>query len=144
MEEAYPGAQRTYVKVRSGRVTGGNAALFGREHFEPLRDFAQEVFEARKSPMRLARMAGLNFAAKLAVGRLDLADVERRLEQLTGLDCAAIFTDCASIGADVDKPADVKVAEAKLQELQELQKQSQQPQPQPQQQQPQPQQESKT
>ena len=114
MQAAYPGAQRTFIKIRVGKVTGGNAAVFNPKHLQVLHDFAQELFDARKSPMKLASVAGIKFVIKLAMGRLDLDDVEDRIKLLTGVTSAAIFSDYASIGADVDKPADVAVAQAKL------------------------------
>jgi len=120
MLAAYPDAQRTFIKIRDGKVTGGNAVLFDPRHFQTLRDFAQGLFDARKSPLKLANTAGLKFVLKVATGRLNVRDAEDRLKQLIGVESAAIYSNYASIGADVDKPADVAVAEAKLAANQEF------------------------
>ncbi|MCL2680145.1 MAG: nucleotidyltransferase family protein [Coriobacteriia bacterium] len=110
----YPGAQRTFVKIRGGKVTGGNAVVFNPHNFQRLYDFAQSLFDVRKSPLKLASIAGPKFVFKLAAGNLDVRDVERRLKQLLDVDCAAIFSEHTSIGADVDKPADLAVAQTHL------------------------------
>jgi GTP:adenosylcobinamide-phosphate guanylyltransferase len=111
----YPGSQRTFVKIKSGKVTGGNAMVFSPEVFLRLQEFAQEMFLARKNPLKMARIVGPIFATKLVAGQLDPADVEKKLSKLIGAPCAAIYTSYASIGADVDKPADIPPAEAALQ-----------------------------
>ncbi len=52
----------------------------------------------------MARVIGIPFVFKYLTGRLRVDDVERKMEQLLGAKCAAIYTSYASIGADVDKP----------------------------------------
>lgn len=117
MEEQFPGSQRSFVKVAGGEVTGGNVMLVSGELLVRNRDIGQRLFETRKSPVRMARVIGLPFILKYVTGRLRVDDVERKMEQLLGGRCAAIYTSHASIGADVDKPIDVVVAERVLYEL---------------------------
>ncbi|MCL2403735.1 MAG: NTP transferase domain-containing protein [Coriobacteriia bacterium] len=114
MMAAYPDTQRTFFKLREGKVTGGNAMILDSRHFDRLRELGQEVFEARKNPLRMANMVGARFALKLATGRLSINDLEEKLGKILGLRCAAILTSNASIGADVDKPEDVAAVEKKL------------------------------
>ena len=57
---------------------------------------------------------GVPFIFKYVTGRLRVDDVERKMAQLLGAKCAAVYTTHASIGADVDKPIDVVVAERVL------------------------------
>jgi hypothetical protein len=78
------------------------------------REIGQKLFETRKSPIAMARVIGIPFIFKYATGRLRVDDVERKMGQLLGAKCAAIYTTHASIGADVDKPIDVVVAERVL------------------------------
>jgi hypothetical protein len=116
LQREYPNSQRTYVKLKDGKVTGGNAAVFGAWHFFPLESFAQNLFDSRKSPIRLLKIVGMSFVVKLLLGRLVPRDVENRLEKLLGFPCAAIYAKHASIGADVDKPADVEIARIALEQ----------------------------
>jgi hypothetical protein len=78
------------------------------------RAIGQRLFETRKSPVAMARVIGIPFIFKYVTGRLLTADVERKMGQLLRAKCAAVYTAHASIGADVDKPIDVVVAERVL------------------------------
>lgn len=110
MEAQFPGSQRTYVKVAGGPVTGGNLCMCSAALLKRNREIGQRLFDTRKSPVAMARVIGLPFIFKYLTGRLRVDDVERKMEQLLGAPCAAIYTSYASIGADVDKPIDVVVA----------------------------------
>jgi GTP:adenosylcobinamide-phosphate guanylyltransferase len=116
MEAQFPGSQRTYVKVAGGAVTGGNMMLLSPRLVQSNREIGQRLFDTRKSPVAMARVIGVPFIFKYLTGRLRVDDVERKMEQLLGAKCAAIYTEYASIGADVDKPIDVVVAERVLYE----------------------------
>jgi GTP:adenosylcobinamide-phosphate guanylyltransferase len=110
----FPGSERTFVSIAGGRVTGGNMAVLSPELVARNRDIGQRLFETRKSPLAMARVIGFPFIFKLLAGRLKPEDVERKMGELMGGRCVAIFTTHASIGADVDKPIDVVVAERVL------------------------------
>ncbi len=116
MEAQFPGSQRTYVKVAGGPVTGGNMMVLSPELMARNRSIGQRLFDTRKSPIAMARVIGIPFIFKYVTGRLRVDDVENKMGQLLGAKCAAVYTDHASIGADVDKPIDVVVAERVLYE----------------------------
>jgi GTP:adenosylcobinamide-phosphate guanylyltransferase len=115
MERQFPGSRRTYVKVAGGRVTGGNMMLLSPQLVRRHRELGQRLFDARKSPIRMAQALGVIFIARYLSGELRIRDVERKMEQLLSVKCAAIRTGYAAIGADVDKPLDVDVAQRVLQ-----------------------------
>lgn len=114
MLEQFPGSERTFVRIAGGPVTGGNMMVMTPSLVAQAREIGQRFFETRKSPLRMAQVVGVPFIVKMALGILDPADVERKLGELLGGTCAAIYTTHASIGADVDKPLDVVVAERVL------------------------------
>jgi len=114
MLEQFPGSVRTFVKLVDGEVTGGNMMLVNPYLVEQNREIAQAMFDTRKSAFQMARLIGFRFAFKLAVGRLRVGEVEDKLAELLGGPSAAVYTPFASIGADVDKPIDVVVAERVL------------------------------
>lgn len=116
MEKQFPGAVRTYVKIKDGHVTGGNFILGSAEISDQVKDIFQKLFETRKSPIKMARVVGFKFVAKFASGMLDVHDVEEKLSEFFEAPCAAIFTDDASLGADVDKPIDLEITERILKE----------------------------
>lgn len=110
----FPGSERTFVRVDKGDVTGGNCMLIAPGVVERNREIGQRLFETRKSVFQMARVIGLPFVWRLVTGRLRVVDVQRKLEELVNAPCAAIYTRHASIGADVDKPVDVVIAEGVL------------------------------
>lgn len=114
MEEQFPGSQRTYIKLVNGSVTGGNMMVLAPSLVHKNKEIGQRLFDTRKSPVKMARVIGIGFIVKLLAGRLDPTDVANKMGELLGGSCSAIWTNHASIGADVDKPIDVIVAERVL------------------------------
>lgn len=109
--EQFPGSERTFVPIEGGPVTGGNMIFATPELVERNAELTQKLFETRKSVVQWAMIIGPMFIAKLVSGNLKPADVEKKMAKITGGTCSAIYTRYASIGADVDKPWDLPVAE---------------------------------
>lgn len=115
MTEHFPGSVRTYFRLSTGTYTGGNVVVTPPQlDTAALSDLFQRFFDARKSPVKTLKIVGAGFAAKLALGKLDTADIERKLSGLFGAPCAAIYDPHPSVGADVDKPIDRVVVEQVL------------------------------
>lgn len=114
METQFPGSTRTYFKVKGGSFTGGNMLVGSPALAIKIKDIIQGLFDTRKNPIKMMKIIGPMFAVKLATGNLDVTDFETKLADIFGGPCAAIYTDFASIGADVDKPEDVGVTEHAL------------------------------
>ena len=114
MLEQFPGSVRSFIKLIDGEITGGNMMLVNPFLVEQNREIGQRLFDTRKSAVQMARVIGFRFVIKLAMGRLNVSEVEAKMEQLLGGRSAAVYTSFASIGADVDKPVDVVVAERVL------------------------------
>jgi len=114
MSEQFPGSQRTYFKLKAGRFTGGNIMVGDPRLYETFKNLTQQLYDTRKNPLAMVKMIGLKFVVKLALGRLEPRDVEMKLGQLIDAPCAAVYTRSASIGADVDKLADVAPVEQVL------------------------------
>lgn len=110
----FPGAKRTFVKLATGEYTVGNMTLVVPRLVEGNRSVGQRLFESRKSPAAMVRILGFRFVLRFLTGRLDPADVALKLQDIFGGTAAAIVTSAGSIGADVDKPVDVEVAERVL------------------------------
>ncbi len=114
MLEQLPGSVRTFFKLKSGRYTGGNAMLGDPRLYPKAHELTQRLFETRKSALKMLLLIGLPFAVKLALGRLEPCDVEKKLGKLMQAPFAAVYTRHASIGADVDKLADIAPVERVL------------------------------
>jgi len=109
-ERRFPGAPRTYARLREDTFTGGNIVLtrgnFVRTHL----DLIDRLFELRKSKLRLARLLGWSFLIRLALGRLHLSDLEARGGAIIGGRVAALISPYPEIAFDVDKVADLELA----------------------------------
>lgn len=107
LEAHYPGAKRTYAALREGVFTGGNIVLLSPEILEGRMEVIESAVALRKKPIQMARLLGLYCLLKLILGRLSIAEVERRVEQKLHFKGAAVITPFAEIGIDVDKPSDL-------------------------------------
>lgn len=114
MTAAFPAGQRTYFRLVNGQFTGGNVAMIDHAAAEANRDMGQRLFDLRKSAVALVRILGLRFALKFVLGRLHPTEVEAKMKELIGVSGAAVLSHYASIGMDVDKPADVVLVERVL------------------------------
>ena len=103
-EAQFPAQQRTYVKVRDGRFTGGNMVLLTPAGVPPLLRFMDRLYRGRKNPLALAAIFGYDVVAKLLVGRVSVAELEHRAARILGISVSAFISEDASLGADVDKP----------------------------------------
>jgi len=109
-ERRFPGGRRTYVKLREGTFTGGNAVVLARNFVETQQHLITHLYHARKSPIKLAVMFGLGFLVRLAVGRLSLAQVQARAAAITGARVAVVISTYPELGFDVDKLDDLYLA----------------------------------
>lgn len=114
VERQFPGSERTYFRLRSGTYTGGNAMLANPVLLPAMRDLGQRLFDQRKSPAGMLKIAGLGFVVKFALGRLEPDDLADKIEQLLGGSGAALTTLNAALAVDVDKPSDLVLVERVL------------------------------
>jgi len=102
-KQDFPEHERTFVRLSSGRFTGGNMCLVQPDAIEMLKPWIDRVYRARKNPLALARIIGFGTAIKLLLGQITLEGIEREVGLKVGLDVRVSVTDEASIGADVDR-----------------------------------------
>lgn len=119
-ERSYPGLRRTYLRLREGTFTGGNAVLINRRFALQNRDRIEGIYQARKQPFRLAAMIGVStliralVAQKLWAGALDIPTVERAAERAIGGKLRALVCPDPEIGEDLDRLEDILVVERLL------------------------------
>lgn len=101
----FPHLRRTYVRLQGGRYTGGNAVLLRRDAIPRLLPFIDRAYRARKNPFALAAIVGFDVLAAVVTGRASIARLERRVQQLVGIDARAFVSDDAALAADVDRPS---------------------------------------
>ncbi len=101
---AFPEQKRTFVKLRQGRFTGGNLALLNARIVPDVLLLADRFFRARKNPLALSALFGIETVLALLRGRADITRLEERLSALLGASVQAVITPDASLGADLDRP----------------------------------------
>jgi len=113
-EARFPGARRTYVRLREGTVTGGNAVFTTASLLDDQRDLIQGLYAARKQPLKLAQLLGWATVFRMLTGTLDLPYIEAVAGRILHAPAKAIITRYAEIGFDVDKPGDLQAVEQAL------------------------------
>ncbi len=107
--EKFPAAERTYVHLNEGPVTGGNIALLNPRWFLENRARLEMFISYRKKPLKLLRILPFTLIFKYLRRRLSLSDLEAFISRLLKLKVRAVPCDCVEIGLDVDKPSDLEV-----------------------------------
>ncbi|SEF38705.1 MobA-like NTP transferase domain-containing protein [Caloramator fervidus] len=107
-DEKYPDVRRTYVKLKEGTFTGGNLAYINPKVIDRATKKVEELIAYRKKPLKMARVLGVNFLVKLALGILSLDAVEKKICDMFKVKGKAILTKYPEIGNDVDKPEDIE------------------------------------
>lgn len=111
----HPGTRRTWLRFRDGAFSGCNLFLLAdAEGGAKAVGFWQRVEGARKRPLAMARLLGPLPLLRFALGRLTLRAALDALERRCGARLAAVEMPFADAAVDVDKPADLALAEARL------------------------------
>lgn len=114
VEARWPGMRRTYARLRDGVFTGGNLILLDKALFTRALPMARRIIALRKRPFALAGTVGWGVLLKLLLGRLRIADVERRAQQLFGVPMRALVTNHAEVGVDADSEEDIRWFEGEV------------------------------
>ena len=110
----FPTGKRTSAKLKEGRFTGGNLFLLEPRLVNDFLPRLEFVLDNRKNVLRLAGMFGLGTLFKLALGTLQIAELEASVSRILGVPAKALITKYAEIGFDVDKLEDIAVILEKL------------------------------
>ena len=106
----YPGMERTYVKTREGRFTGGNIFYINPGALEKGFLLANKFFNARKNPLKMARLLSFGFMVRLVLGNLTIRAVEEKVLRISGIKAKAVVSPYPELGQDVDKYSDLSAA----------------------------------
>ncbi|HEV8340289.1 MAG TPA: nucleotidyltransferase family protein [bacterium] len=103
LDDRYPGARKTFIRVVDGSFTGGSLFLFKPRVVDRVRDFAEKVLRARKKPWLMAQLFGWSTVMRFSSGRLSINDVETRAREITGLDAKAMIIRRPELALDADE-----------------------------------------
>ncbi len=114
--QRYPEMKRTAISLAEGRFTLGNMMLVNSQFLQTKQEAITAAYDARKSPVKVARLLGPGLLARLmgaqllAPGLLSVAGLEAAVSRVLGGRAAGVCSAYAEIGTDVDKPEDVAIA----------------------------------
>jgi molybdopterin-guanine dinucleotide biosynthesis protein A len=118
--ERFPEMRRTTLRVAEGTFTGGNIVLVDPVFLRRNEAVLRSAYAQRKNVVALANLLGPRVLIRLLFSRfrpqlLPIGLLEVAVGQVLGGALArAVITEYAEIGADVDRPADVAIAERML------------------------------
>lgn len=111
---AFPGVQRTIIRLRDGGFRGCNLYAF-RSQGRALVRFWQQAEDLRKNPVKLiARVLGFKTVLLYFFGLLTLQQGVAAVSEKSGVTIEVIELDDARAGIDVDKVEDLQLAESLL------------------------------
>jgi len=109
-DRAFPGREKSPVRLREGRFIGANLVLTTRRFILEEGPAIARTFAQRKSKPGMAMIFGPGFALRFALGWLSVADLERRAAQMLGTVVRAVPTPWPEIAFDVDDADDLELA----------------------------------
>ncbi|HEY3418064.1 MAG TPA: nucleotide-diphospho-sugar transferase, partial [Armatimonadota bacterium] len=113
-EESFPGAKRTYVRLKEDTYTGGNVVFTTTTFLDDKSGLIRDVYNMRKHPLQLAGLLGWGTLARLLLGTLTLPAIESVASRILGAPARAVITPYPEIGFDVDKLEDLEIVEQVL------------------------------
>jgi GTP:adenosylcobinamide-phosphate guanylyltransferase len=114
IRKAYPEAQRTYLRFRGERYSGANLFAVLQPEGRRAVAFWRRVEQERKRPWRLVQAFGWRPLVAYLLGRLTLDEALARASKVMGARIAAVVLPQPEAAIDVDKPADLELAESIL------------------------------
>lgn len=113
-EAAYPGVSKTYARLAEGEFAGASVLRMKPEAVLRNRALIEQVFAARKNPLKIARLLGVWHILKFAVGRLTIPEAEARASVMTGCRCRAMRETDPRLAYDMDDMEDYQYAMRRL------------------------------
>lgn len=101
--ERFPGSNNEYVRLGDGEWTMGCAFLVNPGSIIANHSRIDQVFQARKSQIGMAKLLGMAFVFRYLTGGLTIAQIEKRCQDILGCSAAAIRGASVELAFDLDK-----------------------------------------
>jgi GTP:adenosylcobinamide-phosphate guanylyltransferase len=111
LQRSYPDAVRTYYRFAGEGYSGCNLFLLQAPDARRVVELWARLEQHRKRPWRLIAEVGPVALLRFLLGRLDLAGAMRHLSARAGAEVRAVELPFPEAAIDVDKPADLALAE---------------------------------
>jgi CTP:molybdopterin cytidylyltransferase MocA len=111
VEGLHPGTRRTWLKTGDGHYSGANLFALMTEASKLGTDFWARAEKDRKSPLKLLRYLGPVIFLRAVTRTISLREAAERAGRKAGIRLKAVTLPFAEAAIDVDKPADLELAE---------------------------------
>jgi GTP:adenosylcobinamide-phosphate guanylyltransferase len=111
---AVPETKRTYLRFADGAFSGCNMFAFRTPNADGIARLWRQVEAQRKNPLRMIRLLGPWSILRFLLGRLTIGAALDRLGRLAGAKAAIVEMPFGMAAVDVDKAADLELAERLL------------------------------
>ncbi len=109
-EGRFPGAPPFGIRLGGERVINGGAFLLPPGTAGHVASIATRLFDARKHPWRMARIAGFDLLVRFAFGALTIAALERRAKEVFSFPIRAVRGCAPDLAFDADTEAEYRYA----------------------------------
>lgn len=113
-EAKYPQVRHTWVRLREGVFCGAGISVLRAGSAPKTADLLRRVAALRKSPLRLAMLFSPGTWLRMLTGSVHIAELEARAGEMSGLRCRGVLCDEPELAVNVDRLADLRIAEALL------------------------------
>ncbi len=103
MEAKFPNSKRTFVPMKDGYFSGGDAFLFDVHAAMGNADLAKSATSSRKNYLQQAQVIGFGFIIKVLLRRMTAQEAGQHAIKKAGLTGKVVITKYAELGMDVDK-----------------------------------------
>jgi GTP:adenosylcobinamide-phosphate guanylyltransferase len=114
IQAVVPETKRTYLRFADGAFSGCNMFAFRTPASAGVAQTWRQVEAQRKHPLRMIRLLGPLSILRFLLGRLTLTAALARLGRITGAKAGVVEMPFGLAAVDVDKAADVQLAERLL------------------------------
>lgn len=114
MEAAFPHSNRTFVPMKDGYFSGGDAFLLDVDAAAGNAGIAKSLTSSRKNYLQQAKAVGFMFIIKVLLRRLTAQEAGHYVAQKANLIGQVVITKYAELGMDVDKPHQYDMIKAQL------------------------------
>lgn len=114
METRYPGANRSFVKLKDVEVCGGDLNVVRVAAAQGNDELWERLISARKNIFKQAALFGFSTLILMLTRRLSLADAVPRVEKQLGIKGRAVLCPYAELAMDVDKPHQFEILRKEL------------------------------
>ncbi len=114
MEKRFPGANRTYIKLKDGNVCGSDMNVIATHIVTANEEMWERLSESRKSIIKQASLIGFDTLLLLLLRRLTLQQGIVKVTKRLNLSGDSIKTPYAETAMDVDKPHQFEIIQKDL------------------------------